>query len=93
MKKGNSLILISVLFSTVVFSYIQKQLYSEINELNHKKYQLLIDKRDCLMERNILKKELNNQKYISLLLFNYSDYKKVKKDTTLQRLIFKYDNN
>tara|TARA_R110000796_G_C14237598_1_gene396824 strand:+ start:166 stop:429 length:264 start_codon:yes stop_codon:yes gene_type:complete len=85
--KSNSLVLILILSFTVsLYFFKQKNDKEELLIFEYYNYSILEN------ERNELKKELNNQKYISLLLFNYSDYKKVKKDTTLQKLIFKYDN-
>ena len=42
-------------------------------------------------ENTRLVRELNDQRYVSLLLFNYSDYKAVKKDTTLIKLMLNID--
>ena len=83
MKKGNSLILVIVL-SLFLCLYLMHSNYKKDYVLLHDNYSYSKLKN----ELNETKEKLNNQRYISLLLFNYADYKKVKKDSVLMNRMF-----
>jgi c-di-AMP phosphodiesterase-like protein len=83
MKKGNSLILVIVL-SFFFCAYLMHANQKKQHILLHDNYSYSKLKN----ELNETKEKLNNQRYISLLLFNYADYKKVKKDSVLMNRMF-----